>query len=51
MAKKEEVKTVSVKKVPVELWHRATVAALAARQDMGEWLADAIREKLERTKS
>ena len=51
MAKEEASTTISVKKIPTELWHRAKVAAITARQEMGEWLADAIRQKLQRERN
>ena len=46
--KVEKLTTVNVKKMRADLWHLAKLAALRARQEMGEWLAEAIWEKLDR---
>jgi hypothetical protein len=46
--KEEKVSTVKVDKFPTVLWKQGRAAALAAGQEWRDWLAEAIREKLER---
>ena len=52
VAKKgETLMTVKVDKFPATLWHRArAAAALDGGKSVRDWLAEAVREKLERSK-
>ena len=35
-------------RIDPEAWHKARVAAVAAQKHVGDWLAEAINEKIER---
>jgi len=49
--KAEKTTIIRVAKIPADLWARAGAAARLSGQKIYEWLADAIREKLQRERS
>jgi hypothetical protein len=51
MVKRKKTTIIRVAKMPANLWAEAGAAARLSGQKIYEWLADAIREKLQRERS
>ena len=45
-----EKKIVNIRKIPVDTWHKARLAALKEKKTIGQWLTEIIEKHLKREK-